>query len=89
MSVSAETPAGFEDPRLPVAGPEPMAQAALAAQEAGDWATAIGIWETVRAHFPDYLPAYENAIHGLGAAGRSADRDALFGLAAQRFPGVE
>ena len=61
---------------------------AMAAQKAEDWPEATTRWEGVRKLFPDEVAGYENGIHCLGAAGRGAEREALFGEAADRFPGL-
>lgn len=59
---------------------------AMAAQKAEDWEEAAKRWEGVRRLFPDEMAGYENGIHCLGAAGRGPEREALFGVAADRFP---
>ena len=61
---------------------------AMAAQKTEDWEEAAKRWEGVRGQFPDEIAAYENGIHCLGAAGRGPEREALFGVAADRCPEV-
>ena len=63
--------------------------AARLAQEQGDWTTAIALWAVVRDRFPDDADGYMEALHCYRQAGMPREAEAMYGLAADRFPKVD
>ena len=61
------------------------AEAARAAQQREDWPLAARLWAQARAKTPDSLVAYDEGLVCLGHAGLLAEREALFGQAAETF----
>ena len=61
-------------------------QRAEAAMRRGDWAEAVGHWESVRVAFPDHPAGYVRGAAALRKAGRPEEADALAGEAVKRFP---
>ncbi len=82
---AAKPPAPMLDMGLPT-DKEAVIEHAQTAQVAGNWVEAIARWDRVRALFPEEVASYHNGIQCLEAAGRAAEREALFGAAASQFP---